>query len=284
MTACVHCSGSVPPHTKDCPVCGRFAGFPNIRAAQTEVEHSALIARLAISRNLAIANGSTSELQEFSKDVLASVIVMNRHLGPLHTWVNGNSPIFSSFFQQVEAGRLPEESTWDRQRASAESTIHPNYYKDIVPAALSLDNYGMPYYGPYSLVLKEEIVGHRASVFEENPFVFNKRHTVISGVDPPAGYRATWGERNLLAEAKLGHKIVCGMQHSDFISVLIEPKRGDSDCDFIEVHIYGSIHNASIARAAGPEPTRQADRILWRQTLRKLKELGAVTEVVEWKS
>lgn len=274
--------GVVPAHLVDCAVCGRFAGYPNVRSAETDDERSALQERVRISRLAATVRGVQKELQNFSCAVSRSVVVMNRHLQPLHTWVNGDNPHFNTFYNQVDFGREPENNPWDRQRGAVESAIHPHYFENITPAALSIDNYGMPYYGAYCLVFSENKVGHRASVFEENPFEFAKRHTVIVGREPPKGYRAVWANRNLLAEAKLAGKIVPNMQHKDFVKILIEPNRNDSNCDFVEVHIYGPIHKACIARVAGPEPKSKADKVLWRQIKRKFEATNVEIEVVEW--
>jgi hypothetical protein len=160
-------------------------------------------------------------------------------------------------------------------RISAENTVSPNFYNELSYGALSLDSFGMEYYGPYCVVLNEQLIAHRASVFEENPFEFNRRHSVISGQMPPAGHRAPWARRDQLAVGKLAAKITSGMRDADFPDVLIEPRRAEADCDFIEVHIYGPIHKAAIKHVTGPVPTMRPDRAIWNQVKRKLKDLGA---------
>src|SRR5204863_83084 len=121
---------------------------------------------------------------------------------------NSDSPYFISFHSQVRDHSLIARSNgWDEQRISAENTVNPIYYVDLQFAALSLDDRGLTYYGSYCVTLKEAVIEMRSSVFEENPFLFNPKHQVYSGKQPPLGYRASWTRRCALAEAKLGHLI-----------------------------------------------------------------------------
>jgi hypothetical protein len=127
--------------------------------------------------------------------------------------------------------------------------------------------------------LKSVTIDERASVFEQNPFFFCKTHHVIAGQAPPPGYRATWGERGRLAVAKLQANITPACQADSFADILMEPRRHESDCDFVEVHIFGPINRLGIERIIGPEPTGRVDRQTWKQAVRKAKEYGAIVEV-----
>jgi hypothetical protein len=49
-------------------------------------------------------------------------------------------------------------------------------------AALTLDNHGLKRYGNYFVILKDQEMATRASVFEENPFDFRLNHNVIESV------------------------------------------------------------------------------------------------------
>jgi hypothetical protein len=133
---------------------------------------------------------------------------MNRRLDDLHSWSVSSSPFFASFHSQVRDGAIAaRDNGWDEQRISAENTINPFVFEKLQVAALSLDDLGMTYYGLYCVTLREKFIANRASVFEENPFIFCKKHSVFSGGFPPLGYRATWANRAALARAKLGHEI-----------------------------------------------------------------------------
>ncbi len=206
---------------------------------------------------------------------------MNCSLGALCNWLNAESPLFLSFHKQVEfLGRMPNETGWDQQREAAESAINPFCFRELNFAALSLDRLGMTYYGQYSVTLKSLTIEDRASVFEQNPFVFNQVHHVVAGQKPPCGYRATWPGRAKLAVAKLHPALEPGSSPASFALVLMEPRRSASDCDFMEVHIFGPINRAGIERIIGPEPKTRQDRALWKQASRKARALGAEVETV----
>ena len=138
----------------------------------------------------------------------------------------------------------------------------------------------MTYYGSYAVTLRSVTIEDRASVFEQNPFLFNRAHHVIAGQAPPLGYRAPWGDRARLAAAKLQPRISKGDSAPQFPTILMEARRGESDCDFIEVHIYGPVNRAGIERMAGPQPSRRQDRSLWKQASRKAIGLGAQVETI----
>jgi hypothetical protein len=220
-------------------------------------------------------------LEGFEREVSRSEAVMNRSLGALCNWLNAESPLFLSFHKQVEfLGRMPNETGWDQQREAAESAINPFCFRELNFAALSLDRLGMTYYGQYSVTLKSLTIEDRASVFEQNPFVFNQVHHVVAGQKPPCGYRATWPGRAKLAVAKLHPALEPGSSPASFALVLMEPRRSASDCDFMEVHIFGPINRAGIERIIGPEPKTRQDRALWKQASRKARALGAEVETV----
>jgi hypothetical protein len=275
LSICTNCGREVPWSERYCPACNSDAGFPNVRLAAAKEEVEALAARVASVKAAADLRGASAELASFAHAAEGSNAVMNRSLGVLQAWLSNDSALFLTFHQQVRSGaRLPENSKWDQQRTSAENTINPIFFSHLSYGALALDELGMSYYGPYCITLAEKMIGHRASVFEENPFEFNRRHAIISGQSAPHGYRAPWGSRSDLATSKLGHRISHGMRATSFPDILMEPRRSDSTCDFIEVHIFGPIHAAAIQSVRGPVPERRADKALWNQVKRKLDELG----------
>jgi hypothetical protein len=278
---CKKCGAEIKSHERACSNCFTDAGFPNVRSAGRAEEQTALGLRFKQAHESAVVRGTTVELDAFRHEAATSRVVMNRSLGALNTWVCGQSPLFLSFHRQVEQlGRPTADSHYDMQRESADSAINPFYYRDITPAALTLDGVGLTQYGAYSVILKNVAIEDRSSVFEENPFEFNQKHHVGGGRRPPFGYRALWSERGTLAAAKLHPKIERGMQPGEFPRVLMEDRRHDPQCDYVEVHIYGWIHRAAIERVAGPKPAKKPDQVLWRQTARALLKLGAIVEEI----
>jgi hypothetical protein len=204
---------------------------------------------------------------------------MNRSLGALSNWTESVNPLLISFHRQVKVlGRAPTGSNYDLQSAAADGTINPFCYEEISCAALTLDERGLILYGPYSVILKDIAIEDRSSVFEENPFEFNQRHHVVAGQNPPFGYRAPWAGRGRLAAAKLQWKIERTMQPTEFPAVLMEDRRDQPDCDYVEVHIYGPVSQASIEKVVGPKPASRADQAIWRRTARTLQKAGVTVE------
>src|SRR5688572_6891173 len=62
--------------------------------------------------------------------------------------VKSKNALYVSFHSQVRSGaRIPEDNDWDKGRSAAESTVHPNYYENINYTALSLDGFGVLWWG-----------------------------------------------------------------------------------------------------------------------------------------
>ena len=197
---CSKCSTEILPSERACSNCGRDAGFPNVRSANSNEERTALENRFAEAKKMAVARGITIEFDAFRIEVGRSRAVMNRSLGALNSWAEGPNPLLHSFHCQVELmARAPTGSNYDQQRTAADGAINPFCFQKISPAALTLDEGGLLLYGPYSVILKDIAIEDRSSVFEENPFEFNQRHHVVAGQTVPLGYRAPWAERGRLA-------------------------------------------------------------------------------------
>lgn len=60
-------------------------------------------------------------------------------------------------------------------------------------------------------------------------------------------------------------------------------KEGSSsvDDDFVEVHIYGSLHRKNVARMTIRKPKRKADEAMLKQLEADLREIGATIETYE---
>src|SRR5690242_2288098 len=108
------------------------------------------------------------------------------------------------------------------------------------------------------MVLKDVAIADRATVFEENSVSFCERHELGVARQLPAGHRATWEDRALLAIAKLEPKLAAGTTAKDFPGIVL----AECEQDFIEVHIFGSLSRKSIERIVARCPKSEADRIL----------------------
>ncbi|ANP45659.1 hypothetical protein [Candidatus Viadribacter manganicus] len=225
-------------------------------------------------------NGATAIFEQLAERVELSKAVMNRRLGPLYNWVASESQLFYSYHQLVKQGhRRPNEDTYDKQRIAAESAISPYFFDQLNIATLSLDGRGLTYYGPYTITLKEKTIAHRTTVFTENPFHFLARHNVVAGSEPPVGFRSGWEDRARVVMAKLGAQLGGSETEDDFAKRLMNGDLGSDKSDFIELHIFGSMHASSIASVRGPDPADPEDIPIWRTVRRKLEALGAQVEI-----
>jgi hypothetical protein len=174
--------------------------------------------------------------------------------------------------------RTPSDNEFDRVRTQFEAAIAPNFHEHIRFAALTLDRRWLKSFGLYAIVLKEPMIAHRATVFEENPFEFAKRLGVLLSQPMPPGYRATWDRRADLAKAKLYPKLNTTTDPSTFGAILLNDSGSASagGSDYIEVHIYGSFNRNSIERVIGPKPRTKEDRLLWRRLGKSAAAAGVI--------
>ena len=276
---CSTCGTYVPLSSRLCPGCSADAGFPNVKLAETIAEKEALSKRLKQAETSSEARDCLAVLRDFGVAAGQSKVVITRSLQRVDDIVRSENTLYVSFYKESQSGaRLPEENAWDKGRYAADSTVSPHYFQDLVDGALSIDGKGVPAFGPYSIVLREPMIERRATVFEENPFTFCKRHRIAAGQETPAGYRAIWEERQLLAMAKLHSELTSATTRAQYPGIVLKatPKGNE---DFIEVHIYGPIHRAAIERVIGPRPNGGPQLVIWRSVESKLKSLGARMEV-----
>jgi hypothetical protein len=97
----------------------------------------------------------------------------------------------------------------------------------------------------------------------------------------PKGFRATWGRRDLLAVAKLELVLEPDTPPASFPSVLLRVGSSSQDDDFVEVHIYGSLHRRNISRLIVRRPKPKADRAILKQLKARLTAIGATVETYE---
>jgi len=251
-----------------------------VRAASAAEETKALRERVANAIVSARARGCQQVLLQFRECVEHSRAIMCRSLSVVQRIVASDSAMYATFYQEVDAGiRLPEDNRWDRGRGSVDQALFPHYARNIVSAALTVDGRGLTGYGPYAIVLRDEMIQHRASVFEENPFSFMTRHKVVTGDPLPPGFRAVWTARDQLAMAKLHSRLDASTAPCDFAHILLTSGATPEQDDFIEVHIFGPIHRRAIERVVGPKPRRN-ERALVASLRAKLRDVGADLETV----
>ena len=133
----------------------------------------------------------------------------------------------------------------------------------------------MDSYEPYAIALKDLAVKDRATVLEENSYLFVERHDIRRGGAAPLGYRATWAERHKLAVSKLGARVSNVMTQVDFARLLLSGGSNRVSDEFIEVHIYGPLDNNAIESVRGKTKLKNtADRALAAKAKKHLSGMG----------
>jgi len=245
---CEFCGHAVPASSDRCPHCGRPSRFPNVIAAKNPAEKDALDRRYQEALNR-VDPSAAPLLQQFETAVAQdSQAVIARHASEVFALAANDKALYASFYDLVQAGaRLPSEDFWDTARAVVDEKLFTHYKSHIRFAALSLDGRGLGHYGDCFFVLKEDMIAHRATVFEENTIVFMRRSRLPLTGELPVGHRALWQDRGRLAAVKLTDAISPSTTEADFPALLISDGAKPEDDQFVEVHVYGpfSIHSVA---------------------------------------
>lgn len=279
---CPECKTVVPESFRSCPACETDIGFPNVRVAAKSENIEALNKRVDEACISAKARKCDNLLKQFGEAVHSSKAVLCRPIGTVSALMKSDNALVNTYYQQIHSKqRLPENNIYDAIRSSVESKLFPNYHEHIHFAFLVLNNTVLEHYGNCGLVLLDRAIQERATVFEENASDFLEKHSITVKQQIPEGYRATWKERYLLAMAKLHPKIDSTKTMGDFPQVLFEKsaREGESD-DFIEVHIYGTIHRKSVERVLAKTPRERVDKLLLKSLGSLLSKDGIALEIV----
>jgi hypothetical protein len=188
---------------------------------------------------------------------------------------------YAGFQRQLVSGvRVAQDNEFDRVRTQVEAALFPNFHIDMLFAFLALGSATLTGYGAYAMVLKEQMIAQRATVFEENSIDFARRFRLTLDAPIPPGHRATWAQRDILAKAKLHSELTSITLDTDFPGILVRDRGGTGNSDFIEVHIFGTLNRYSIERLIGPAPKTREDRVIWQRLQRQLGLLSIPVETI----
>lgn len=245
--ACEYCTFGVPINSDHCPHCARPSRFPNVLMAEQPQQSDALNARFEAATGR-LSHESRLIAAAFRQAVDAeSRAVIARPSADVFRLLSSDRQLYASFYQLLDAAtRLPANDSWDQHREVVDSRLFPHFKYKIRFAALSLSGRGLATYGDCFLILRDDMIGHRSTVFEENSVVFCTRNEIKCVEPVPPGYRATWAERGKLAVAKHGHEIDETLSAAGFPALILASAENPADDRFIEVHIFGSISSKSV--------------------------------------
>ncbi|HEX6861236.1 MAG TPA: hypothetical protein VF414_00380 [Thermoanaerobaculia bacterium] len=258
-----------------CPHCALPGLFPNVRAAEAPAEREALGRRYRRALQVAIGRGAAEKVAHFEEAAASSKAVMARPARELDRLVSSDRELIPSYYGLLAGQmRLPHGNEWDGMRGIADEALFPGYKEHIRFAALSIDGRGLSSYGECFFVLRDRMIGHRASVYEENSAISLKKHDY----EPPRGHRATWSERARLCVAKLAGRIRVTTTRDQFSHLLLHAGRSSREDSFVEVHVWGPMTIRTIGRILVGKQRRPAARKALRDRLNgfgvELEEIG----------
>lgn len=260
---------------EQCPHCGRSGPPPNVKAAGADTERKALKRRYQDALKDAEKRGCRAAVESFEAEAKASKAVINRPLEDLERLAASEHQVYATYYERLDGGvQTPYGDEWDTWRRIADATLFPLYEKRIRFAALSLDGIGVQSYGTCSLVLREELIQHRATVFEDNSAVFLRDRSYSL----PAGHRATWNERSQLCVAKISPAIHPGTTTADFPGLLLSQGTTAEDDRLVEVHVWGSLTAKSFERAFVSPAERKLGRAQRKALRMRLAKVGIELE------
>jgi hypothetical protein len=278
---CEFCNNSIPRSASQCPHCARPALFPNVQDAEDQVEREALDLRYQAALMESATRGADQSLKAFEAAAAAdSKAVLARSPGDLLRLATSDHDLFATYYQLKKAGlRLPVGDDWDYRRRLADLALFPNFEERITFAALSLDGVGLLNYGSCSIVLRSDMIAHRATVFEENSVTFTERHLVaLKKGKVPRGYRAPWPERGKLCVAKLHRNIDANTVRDEYSTVLMREGVTSEEDQFVEAHIFGPWTARTIEQVCVSKRKKKTDNISIKWLERELKKFGATVK------
>jgi hypothetical protein len=165
-------------------------------------------------------------------------------------------------------------------RQVADAALFSGFQDEIRFGVISLDGSGALNYGRCFLVLRDDMIAHRATVFESNAVLWMKHYAMRldSLVDLPPGYRATWEQRSEIAVAKLAAQVRADLDHSAIAALLLRNGSGTADDDFIEVHIYGPMTIRTCASVVVTNGHDAADEVISKAVIEQLRSMNVEYE------
>ncbi len=274
-TPCEYCHCPLPAHLPSCPHCGRPSLFPNVKAAERNEESQALEQRYQATQQRVAHQNGTPSLRWFEQAVNEKAkVVLNRSYREVDRLSLSHTVLYGGFYKMVDSGtRIPEDNPWDSMRETVDSKLFPYYHKNVFFAALTLDETGLDHYGDCSVILQEDLVGHRASLFEENSAMFMEKNRIGVKQPLPPGFRAPWTDRSKLCTAKLAGDFDDQTTEDSFPGRLLKNgSPGGQDDDFVEVHIYGTLSVCTMEKVSAISPRKKGKKKIFRKLEERLNK------------
>jgi hypothetical protein len=273
-SACDDCGNQFSLALEQCPHCGHTGPAPNVKAAGLPEEKEALDRRYRAALGDADSRGCRVAVDAFAAALAGSKAVINCHFAEAERLASSDGNFYASYYERLRGGlHGPYGDAWDLLRKVADVTLFTNYEDKIHFAALSLDGVGVRSYGECSLVLREPMIAHRTSVFEENSAAFLGKRQRLQ-----RGFRAPWADRMKLCVAKLSAQVEAGTAAAQFPALLLFQGGTPEEDRFVEVHIWGSLSIRTCERVILQSEPRKTRQVLVKALRMKLAAVGVAME------
>lgn len=169
----------------------------------------------------------------------------------------------------IEAGKGERMSfLLDKDRCVVEAAFYGSAGRQIVYAALALDDEGLTAYGKQTAVLKTPRIAQRTTVFERDTyFLYDDFYAMgwnPKGPELPAGHSATWSGRGQLALCKHVAEMPDDMSEASWAKLLLQPATAGRGDEFIELHIFNKVSPVVLERVVVREvPQKPFHQIQW---------------------
>ncbi len=267
----------------NCEVCANDLGAPNVNELSTDNELNALKTRYNNAHQYHLSNGTKIALNNFETFFGQNAkAIINIDLSSLKEWLIIKGGAYKNYHRLVDEGiRKVSKPGDDRRRTMIDSYLYGSYGRDMVFAAISLNDTGLTSYGECSVILNDMSISDRATLLEENSYNFVKTHNVnFETLDIPLGYRSKWDNKIKLGTAKLYQKITTSNTAEDYCKLVLYTE-GDRDKrqndEFIELHIYKGLSPLTVKSIQAPTPKDRTNSLYL--NIIKRKYPGKITEV-----
>src|SRR5665213_4336439 len=99
---CPECQADVRSYERNCVVCNRDVGYPNVRAASTEEERQGLEDRTTHAALQCAQRSCDGVFQQFQAGAGNSQAVICRSLGQVMELVSSDNALYASFYGHVD--------------------------------------------------------------------------------------------------------------------------------------------------------------------------------------
>jgi hypothetical protein len=145
---CEDCGKEVSWDLRDCPACGKDAGYPNVRHANESQQCEALEKRYSDAIADAVKRNISEKVKLLESHATKSVAVINADVHYIWSFLQNPGSLYSNYTLMVRGDvRRAAERQNDRVRSAVEGLLFGRSSDQIRYAALSLDGHGLTTYG-----------------------------------------------------------------------------------------------------------------------------------------